>query len=97
MKLRLSLAAAVDIRTANAWWRTNRPEAQALLHEELRRAFRILKAQPFTGVRLAGESSEAIRCIFLRGTRYQLYYSVSAEEIEVLRLWHASRRAKPKL
>jgi plasmid stabilization system protein ParE len=38
-----------------------------------------------------------IRRLLLRGTRYFIYYSVHDADVEVLRLWHVSRGARPKL
>lgn len=97
MNLKVSPQAAADIRTANAWWRVNRPAAPELLTEEIRRAFRLLVAQPLSGAQVPNTVSEGIRSLYLRGTRYCLYYSTTVEDIEVLRLWHASRGTKPRL
>lgn len=95
MKLKLSPQARSDIRTAHAWWKANRPAAPHLLRDELRKAFDLLREQPQLGGSALDVGAHGIRRIYLRGTRYFLYYSVHEEAIEVLRLWHASRGKKP--
>ena len=63
----------------------------------MRQAFRLLLKQPHIGAKSLDAEFGDIRRLFLRGTRYFIYYSVNERDIEVLRIWHASRGAKPKL
>lgn len=97
MKLRLSPHVQQDIRAAGAWWKSNRPGAPALFVEELRRAFAVLETTPASGSPALDFAADGIRRLYLERTRYFVYYSVNGEVVEVLRLWHASRGASPKL
>ena len=96
MALKAAPQALRDIRAATAWWKANRPAAPDLLREELRRAFRVLVQRPQIGAKSLDAESEGIRRLFLRVTRYFIYYSVHEYDIEVLRVWHASRGTKPE-
>ena len=97
MALKFSPQAVADIRVAVAWWTANRPAAPALLREELREAFRVLADHPRMGAMALESSAQGIRRLFLRGTRYFVYYSVHNGDVEVLRIWHASRGTGPAL
>jgi plasmid stabilization system protein ParE len=97
VKLRYSRRASADIRAAVSWWRVNRPAAQDLLREELRRAVTLLKAQPRVGAPALDVAVEGVRRWLLSSSSYFLYYRVKADTVEVLRLWHTSRGAPPKI
>ena len=99
MKLKISQHARADIRAAAVWWRANRPKAPRLLDKELKRAFALMKAQPELGPADLDVAMAGVRRLFLRDTRYFVYYRLRPEQgfIEVLRLWHASRGGAPKL
>jgi plasmid stabilization system protein ParE len=96
VSLKIAPQALRDIRMADGWWKANRPSAPDMLSVELEDALRLLSAQPLAGVALAHPQYGRIRRLYLRGTRYLLYYSVQGEDVRVLRLWHTSRGAKPK-
>lgn len=97
MKLRYSRRATADIRAAVTWWRANRPAAKDLLREELRRAVTLLKAQPRLGAPALDVPVKDVRRWLLSSSSYFLYYRVSSDAVEVLRLWHTSRGSRPKL
>ncbi len=97
MRLKYSPQAAADIRAAVTWWRANRPAARGLLREELRRAVALLKAQPQLGGAALEVELGGVRRYHLTGSRYYLYYRLKDEQLEVLRLWHASRGSPPQL
>ena len=99
MKLKISKRARADIRAAAVWWRANRPLAPKLLDDELKRAFALMKAQPELGPADLDVPMAGVRRLFLRDTRYFVYYRLRSEQafIEVLRLWHASRGSAPQL
>ena len=75
MALKVSRQALSDIRAADAWWRANRPTARELFSLELRQAFRLLEEQPQLGSAAADSAAQGIRRLYLRGTRYFLYFS----------------------
>lgn len=95
--LKYALQASEDIRVARAWWKKNRDKAPQLLRDELKRAFALLKAQPFVGERAVDDAAAGLRRFYLKGTRYFVYYEVHDDDVEVLRLWHASRGEQPEL
>ncbi len=97
MKLKYAPQAREDVRVARAWWKRNRDKAPQLLRDELKRAFALLKSTPLVGERALDEGAEGLRRFYLAGTRYFVYYEVHGDDVEVLRLWHASRGAPPEL
>ncbi len=97
MALKFAPQVLNDIRAADAWWRANRPAAPELLRVELRQAFRVLADSPLAGAPALDGKASGIRRLYLRMTRYFLYYSAHEGDVEVLRLWHASRGTRPRL
>jgi toxin ParE1/3/4 len=99
MLLKVSKRALRDLSAAAAWWRANRPAAPDLFDEEVERALTLIEAQPLVAQEALDSKLKGVRRIVLQGTRYLLYYRVREErsEVEVLRLWHASRSPPKKL
>ena len=97
MKLKFSPQFQADVRVARQWWKTNRNKSPELLSAELRRAFTLLKSQRLIGEAALDVGAEGIRRLYLRGTRYFVYYEVHETDIEVLRLWHSSRGDQPSV
>lgn len=97
MNLKFAPQAREDIRIARAWWQRNRDKSPQLLRDELKRAFALLKSQPLIGESALEVGAEGIRRFYLKGTRYFIFYGVVGEDLEILRLWHASRGEKPEL
>ncbi|HEY8208202.1 MAG TPA: type II toxin-antitoxin system RelE/ParE family toxin [Myxococcaceae bacterium] len=96
MVLKIAPQALKDIRTVDAWWRANRPAARHLLRAELRKAFRLLREHPHVGSHGLHVLARGIRRLYLRKTRYFIYYSVRGEDVEILRVWHSSRKVEPR-
>ncbi|MCI0878802.1 MAG: type II toxin-antitoxin system RelE/ParE family toxin [Chloroflexi bacterium] len=84
-------------KEAASWWVANRPAAPNALEEELRRAFDLMSRQPQLGAPATNVSLSGIRRIQLSRVRYFLYYRVRSREIQILALWHTSRRGVPVL
>ena len=99
MQLKVSKRALRDMSVAAAWWRANRPASPDLFDIELERALGLLETHPFAAQVALDPSMKGVRRIVLQGTRYLLYFRVREEQgvVEVLRLWHASRGARPRL
>jgi plasmid stabilization system protein ParE len=97
MKLiKFSPEARDEILAALRWWSLNRDKAPHRLRQDLRRALRILAVSPGVGAAAPEAPPESgIRFLYLRGSRYLLYYSVNAEQVEVLRFWQASQVKRP--
>ncbi|HEX7833658.1 MAG TPA: type II toxin-antitoxin system RelE/ParE family toxin [Thermoanaerobaculia bacterium] len=102
MRLPVSFTPRADRHAdeATAWWRENRTKAPNALVDDLADALELISTQPYVGaiarnVRLAG-----IRRVYLSRTGHYLYYrvrGVPAQSLEVVALWHASRRRGPRL
>lgn len=87
----------MQIRESVRWWRENRPAARNAISHELRRAFRLLRAQPAIGTRATNVSLASVRRILLARVHRHLYYRVSRgqDEIEVLAFWNAQGGSEP--
>ena len=87
-----------DIAAAVTWWRANRPSAPGLLEAELGAELNQLESQPFSAPRARDAGLRHYHRWPLVNTRYHLYYRVNEakQQLEILRLWHMSRR-RPKV
>jgi plasmid stabilization system protein ParE len=97
VRIRIVPAAQEQIRETVRWWRENRPAARNAISQELRRAFRLLRAQPAIGPRARNVGFESVRRILLARVHRHLYYRVNhdQDEIEVLAFWNASSGSGP--
>jgi len=89
--------AAADIDAADAWWHEHRPAAPGAVHEELARAFDLIAVHPGIGAAARSSRLKSVRRVHLSRIRYHVYYRASANTVEVLALWHASRGRGPDL
>lgn len=91
--------ASADVSAAAKWWKRNRDKAPGLLRAEMQQARQMLSSQPLMGELVEGDDVRGLRRLLLPRTRYLLFYrvAVSGQEVEVLRLWHASRGQRPRL
>lgn len=96
MELKISKRALREISVAAAWWRSNRPAAADLFDTELERAMALLEAHPTMGQAALDRRMNGVRRLVLQRTRYLLYYRAREGVVEVLSVWHASRR-RPRL
>ena len=93
---KFSLVARREIIEALRWWKEHRDKNPNRLRDDLRRAYALLSGSPLVGAAAPGAPTESrIRFIYLRGSRYLLYYSVQEDQVEVLRFWQASRGVRP--
>jgi plasmid stabilization system protein ParE len=99
VKLAISPQAAADMEAAATWWYANRPAAPLLFERELRQALELISATPNAGSPLRSLKLAGVRRVPLPRTRYLIYYRTFEDrhEVRVLRLWHVSRRGRPRL
>ena len=73
------------------------PAAPNAVSHELRRAFRLLRAQPAIGSRARNVGLESVRRVLLAQVHRHLYYRVNQDqdEIEVLAFWNAQSGSEP--
>jgi plasmid stabilization system protein ParE len=95
----VSELAAGHIRTAESWWRRNRPKAPNAIREELERATALIAIQPGIGTQARNARLAGVRRVHLSRIRYELYYRVVEEprRVELLAFWHASRGSGPPI
>lgn len=89
--------ATEEVEAADAWWRMNRPNAPDAVLQEISRAVELIGVSPGVGTVVRGTRYLDTRKLVLRSISYLLYYRVTSTGVEVLRVWHASRRAPPRL
>jgi plasmid stabilization system protein ParE len=99
LEIEISDLAKAQIRTAEDWWRLNRPKAPNAIREELERAASIISLQPEAGTRALNISLSGVRRLHLARVRYYVYYWLltDPERIEILAFWHESRGSGPPL
>jgi hypothetical protein len=99
LHVEVSEFAAEQIRTAEAWWRSNRPKATNAIREELERASSLIAVQPGIGARARNTSLAGVRRVYLGRIRYDLYYRVleKPRRVELLAFWHTSRGSSPPI
>ena len=95
----VSALAAQQIRSADEWWRVNRPEAPTALREDLDRASSLIAIQPELGARARNVALPGVRRLHLTRIRHDLYYRIveTPKRLEILALWHSSRGSRPPI
>ena len=99
LDIEISDLAKAQVRTAEEWWRLNRPKAPNAIREELERASSIISVQPEAGARALNLSLSGVRRLHLARVRYYVYYWLltGPERLEILAFWHESRGSAPPL
>ena len=97
LEIDISDLAKGQIRTAEEWWRLNRPNVPNAIREDLERAASLISMQPEIGARAVNVSLPDVRRLHLARVRYYLYYWIRTdpERIELLAFWHESRGRNP--
>ena len=91
-RLRISLRAQRQLAAAARWWERNRSKAPAAFEEDVADAYKVIAESPGIGKPVRSKRS-GLRRVLLERIRYYLYYRVAADgAIEVIALWHTSRR-----
>jgi plasmid stabilization system protein ParE len=90
--LLISESARRQIAEAQQVSRENRDQAPEAVEEELRATFERLLETPATGELVPTRKRKFMRRIYLPRIDYDIYYLNSAPGIEILALWHSSRR-----
>lgn len=98
LPVRIVGSAAGAIADAATWWATNRPKSPHAFVLDLENALKLLALHPGIGARATNSGLDGVRRVHLARVHYHLYYRVTPEPaIEVLALWHTSRRDNPSL
>ncbi len=98
-RLRVAPRAEEQIREAASWWLENRPKAPHAFEEDLEKAFDLVTFLPRAGESVRHSRIAGLRRLLMGRVRYYLYYDVGdeTETVEILALWHTSRRDRPPL
>jgi plasmid stabilization system protein ParE len=81
-----------QLRRAMIWWLDNRDKAPWAFVEEFDETLSLIVENPTIGQPVRGRRP-GMRRTLLERVRYYLYYRVNANgDVEVLSVWHASRR-----
>lgn len=84
-----------QLRAAEAWWLKHRDKAPAAFDADMDAALAAIAESP--SIYPWFNASRGIRRMLVERVRYYVYYRLNAQDdIEVLSIWHASRRA-PRL
>ena len=97
LAVRISRRAAAEIQRAAAWWQENRPAAPHAIATDFSEAVALLAEQPGIGARHQGTRLPGVRRLYLSRVGYFVYYVASADTLDVLAFWHASREHPPAL
>ena len=96
LPIKVTPVAATQIQKAADWWLSNREKAPGAFREELQRGFALISQKPEVGAKATNVKLKNVRRIHLSRVRYFLYYRVKPDRVEVLALWHSSRRVGPQ-
>ncbi len=95
-RIRISNAAAAQIDVASAWWRKHRDKAPDAFDEDIDDALQLLRSEPGIGSAVRGRRA-GIRRLWLDRIRYFIYYrELEPDLIEILAVWHGSRKSQPR-
>jgi plasmid stabilization system protein ParE len=80
-----------QLQAAERWWVQHRDKAPEAFDEDVAAGLESIVTNPHIHQRVHGKPS--MRRILLERVRYYIYYRIMATgDIEVLSVWHASRR-----
>jgi plasmid stabilization system protein ParE len=82
-----------QLNAALRWWLRNRDKAPNALEDDFAEALELLADRPGTGWFHGRRRRGVVRRVLMGRVRYYVYYRITAKGVvEVLQLWHASRR-----
>jgi plasmid stabilization system protein ParE len=95
LSIRVKPRAEREIQAAAQWWKENRPAVPGAIRSDLQTAMEILVEQPDIGRRVENARDPRTRRLFLKRTRYFVYYRPIGKFLEIIAFWHASREHGP--
>jgi plasmid stabilization system protein ParE len=91
-RVHLTLRARRQAATALNWWLRNRAKAPDAFSDDFEAILEAIAETPTIG-RLGRTHRRDLRRVLMERVRYYVYYRVTSDdEIEVVAVWHASRR-----
>ena len=93
----ISADAEEQLAAIRRWWLTNRTSAPDLLDREMDAAVQVLRHSASAFPIYRRESDAQIRRLLLPRSRYAVYFSVEAEVVLVVAVWHTARGSGPPI
>jgi plasmid stabilization system protein ParE len=97
LSIRVKPRAEREIHAAAKWWKENRPAIPGAIRSDLQAAMEILAEQPGIGQRVENARDPRTRRLFLKRTRYFIYYRPRGKFLEIIAFWHSSRENRPSV
>ena len=93
MRIEIKPLAERQLVAAYRWWRKHRDKAPEALEDDFAEALRRIGESPRTGQFVKHQRDGVVRRYVMERVRYYLFYRVRPNgDIDVLQLWHTSRR-----
>jgi plasmid stabilization system protein ParE len=86
-----------EVERIDEWWRANRRAAPDLFITELGRMLSAVAILPTLGAPSMSDRIAGVRRVLPPKTRYHVYYRIRGGSLQVLAVWHARRRAGPRV
>jgi plasmid stabilization system protein ParE len=80
-----------QIAQAASWWDIHRQMARDAFDEDIAEAMSLLRDHPCINPTVQGTAARDIRILHLTRIRYDLFYRVTNDCVQVLAVWHSSR------
>jgi len=92
-RIELSRRARRQLFAAHYWWRKHRDKAPEALEEDFAEALRQIGESPRIGKFVKHQRGGVVRRYLMERVRYYLFYRIDPTgDIEIIQLWHTSRR-----
>lgn len=93
MQIDIKPLAERQLVAAYPWWSKHRDKAPDALEEDFAEALKRIGELPRTGKFVRHQRDGVVRRYLMERVRYYLFYRVNANgDIDILQLWHTSRR-----
>jgi plasmid stabilization system protein ParE len=90
--IELTHLAERQLFAARAWWRRNRDKAPSAFEEDMESALLYLSENLSVSTAYSHARRPHVRRYLVERIRYYIYFRVVGNSIQVLRIWHSSRR-----
>jgi len=91
-RIELTRLAERQLFAARAWWRRNRDKAPGAFDEDIDSALLYLSENLSSSTAYRPTRRSGVRRYLIERIRYYIYFRATDDKIQVLRIWHASRR-----
>lgn len=96
-RVRFTPEAAIHVAEIHDWWSEHRTAARGLFGRELAAAADLLARAPLAGQAHPSAALPDVRRLYLRKTRFHVYYQAGGDEVVIVAVWSALREHGPPL